>query len=62
MQTHSSAFVAEKGLSNMELSWGKDNQIILQVARYMDEERGTMTVTKALQEFKCNNELSWVRK
>jgi hypothetical protein len=54
--------VAEKGLSNMELSWGKDNQIILQVARYMDEERGTMTVTKALQEFKCNNELSWVRK
>jgi len=54
--------VAEKGLSNVELSWGTDNQIILEVAQCMDEERGTMTVSKALQEFKCNNELSWVRK
>ena len=42
-----------------DIHWEADGEILLQVAAIMDEERGSKTVNKALNDFKANNALSW---
>ena len=53
--------VAETVL-DMELDWCEDRHILLDIARFMDEERGKNTVLNSLSEFKKTSNLSWMKK
>jgi hypothetical protein len=50
--------VGEKVLET-SLSWERDGEVFLHVAKIMDEERGRKTVMKAVNEFMDNSPLSW---
>ena len=43
----------------MTLDWEADSHIFLNIARVLDEERGSKTVMVAVEEFKSENQLSW---
>jgi hypothetical protein len=53
--------VAESVLET-RLDWSENSDILLQTAAIMDEERGKDTVLNALQKFKMNSNLSWVKR
>jgi len=53
--------VAESVLET-RLDWSENSDILLQTAAIMDEERGKVTVLNALQKFKMNSNLSWVKR
>ena len=44
---------------DMTLDWEADSHIFLNIARVLDEERGSKTVMVAVEEFKSENKLSW---
>lgn len=51
--------VVAENYMETDIHWEADGEILLQVAAIMDEERGSKTVNKALNDFKANNALSW---
>jgi len=44
---------------DMTLDWEADSHIFPNIARVLDEERGSKTVMVAVEEFKSENQLSW---
>jgi hypothetical protein len=58
--------IAEATLSDEDntftICWERDGSILLRVASVLDEERGNKTVRAALDEFKWNSDLSWIKK
>ena len=52
--------VGEKVLST-ELNWEADHETLMNTASALDEERGSKTVSMALNEFKKESDLSWIK-